>query len=111
MPKEDKEASKKKSEEAKEVEKKPEKTERTEKTAVKRQAEVFPAVVEEIVGRTGTRGEVTQVKAHIMQGPERGKSIRRNVKGPIRLKDVLILRETQIEARRIRTGVMKGAFT
>lgn len=70
-----------------------------------------PAVVEEIVGRTGTRGEVTQVKAHILQGPDRGKSIRRNVKGPIRLRDVLILRETQIEARRIRTGVMKGAFT
>jgi len=63
-----------------------------------------PAVVEEIVGRTGTRGEVTQVKAHILAGPEKGKSLRRNVKGPIRLKDVLMLRETEIEARRIRTG-------
>ena len=72
---------------------------------------VVPAIVEEIVGRTGTRGEVTQVKAHILQGPDKGRSIRRNVKGPIRLKDVLLLRETQIEARRIRTGVRKGAFT
>ncbi len=70
-----------------------------------------PAVVEEVVGRTGTRGEVTQVKAHVLQGSERGKSLRRNVKGPVRLKDVLLLRETQIEARRIRTGVRKGAFT
>jgi len=70
-----------------------------------------PAVVEEIVGRTGFRGEITQIKAHILQGPDKGKSIRRNVKGPIRLKDVLLLRETQIEARRIKSGVMKGAFT
>lgn len=63
-----------------------------------------PAVIEEIVGRTGTRGEITQVKAHILAGPEKGKSMRRNVKGPIRLKDVIMLRETEIEARRLRTS-------
>ena len=70
-----------------------------------------PAVVEEIVGRTGFRGEITQIRARIMQGVERGKLIRRNVKGPIRLQDILMLRETQIEARRLRSKVMKGAFT
>ncbi len=76
-----------------------------------RESIAVPAVVEEISGRTGFRGELTQVKVRIMQGNDKGKLIRRNVKGPVRLKDVLMLRETQIEARRIRSKVMKGAFT
>ncbi len=73
--------------------------------------EAVSAVVEDIVGRTGFRGEVTQVRARILQGRDQGKVIRRNVKGPIRLNDVLMLRETQIEARKLRSKVMKGAFT
>ncbi|MBM3247247.1 30S ribosomal protein S28e [Candidatus Pacearchaeota archaeon] len=72
--------------------------------------EAFPAIVEEMIGRTGKFGEVTQVKCRILQGPDRGKTMRRNVKGPIRIKDVLMLRETQIEARRLKTKIGRGGF-
>ena len=60
------------------------------------------AIVEEFYGRTGARGEVTQVKAKVLEGKNTGKSMRRNVKGPVRIGDLLTLRETEIEARRIR---------
>lgn len=69
-----------------------------------------PAVVEGIVGRTGAKGEVTQVKCRILQGYDKGKVMRRNVRGPVRKKDVLMLRETQIEARRIKSKIGRGSY-
>ena len=58
---------------------------------------VTPTEVTQIMGRMGVKG-VSRVRCRVLDGYDKGKIVTRNVVGPIRIGDILLLKDTSMDA-------------
>ncbi len=65
-------------------------------------ADPVHAEVVEVIGKTGVYGEIYQVMCKILEGKDQNRIIRRNVKGPVKRGDIIVLLESEREAKEIK---------
>lgn len=58
--------------------------------------------VHEILGKTGSRGGVTQCRVQVTQSGRNPRLVTRNVIGPVKVNDKITLLEAEREARRMK---------
>ncbi|MFA5381570.1 MAG: 30S ribosomal protein S28e [Candidatus Micrarchaeia archaeon] len=60
-------------------------------------------VVQVEAKKTGIHGEINQILCKILEGKDKNRILRRNIKGPVKVGDIMVLLETEREAKRIKT--------
>jgi len=65
-------------------------------------ADGYAAEIVEIKTKTGVYGEIYQVLCKVLDGPDAGRVVLRNVKGPVKEGMIIVLLDSEREAKEIR---------